>query len=466
MSDEIEEGVGPRGIGRYRDQIVSGPIIRTLIWLGLPPLINQIVMVAYNVADAFWLSMYSDYAVSVPRQTWPVVMLFQAVLNALTAASLSIISQYIGAKSYRDASSSASKFFTLAFILGGIFSTTFYMLRGLIFTSIVSVPPEIFDDVMKYSGIIAVDVFLNYISFIYTTILQSVGDTRRPAIVNVIAVSANVALDPFLVLGIGPFPRLGVVGASATDVMGKLISITGLTYILRKSYPDLKVKFTSNIDLDWIKLVLRIGIPVLALGLTNSFAFVFQLRLVNAFGVVVATAYSIGFVIMDIVDGALWGFMGANSIMVGQNLGAGNFSRAREVAYKSALLVFSVILLGSLILYPIRSDIIVAFTDDPQVFAETDSFLRTLLPTLAFFGLFMIGMSTGRGSGHTLIPTLIGIVRLWVIRIFMGYIFAFTFMMGSYGIWLALSLSNVVGGLLSIAWIKYGNWTKAVVRRG
>jgi Na+-driven multidrug efflux pump len=266
-----------------------------------------------------------------------------------------------------------------------------------------------------------------------------------------------VALDPFLVLGIGPFPRLGVIGASATDVMGKLISITGLTYILRKSYPDLKVKFTSSIDLDWIKLVLRIGIPVLALGLTNSFAFIFQLRLVNAFGVVVATAYSIGFVIMDIVDGALWGFVGANSIMVGQNLGAGNFSRAREVAYKSALLVFSVILLGSLILYPIRSDIIIVFTDDPQVFAETDSFLRTLLPTLAFFGLFMIGMSTGRGSGHTLIPTLIGIVRLWVIRVFMGYIFAFTFMMGSYGIWLALSLSNVVGGLLSIAWVKYGD---------
>jgi putative MATE family efflux protein len=340
------------------------------------------------------------------------------------------------------------------------------MLRGLIFTSVVSVPPEIFDDVMKYSGIIAVDVFLNYISFIYTTILQSVGDTRRPAIVNVIAVSANVALDPFLVLGIGPFPRLGVIGASATDVMGKLISITGLTYILRKSYPDLKVKFTSSIDLDWIKLVLRIGIPVLALGLTNSLAFIFQLRLVNAFGVVVATAYSIGFVIMDIVDGALWGFVGANSIMVGQNLGAGNFSRAREVAYKSALLVFSVILLGSLILYPIRSYLIIVFTDDPQVFAETDSFLRTLLPTLAFFGLFMIGMSTGRGSGHTLIPTLIGIVRLWVIRVFMGYIFAFTFMMGSYGIWLALSLSNVVGGLLSIAWVKYGDWAKAVVRRG
>lgn len=465
MSDDVEEGFRGHGVGRYRDRIVNGPIISTLIWLGLPPLINNIVMVVYHVTDAYWLSLYSTYTVSVPRQTWPVIMLFQAFLNALTAASLSIVSQYIGAKNYREASMSASKFFTVAFLLGGLFSTSFFSLRSFIFTNIVSVPQEIFDDVMKYSGIIAIDVFFNYISFIYSTLLQSIGDTRRPAIINVIAVTANIILDPFLVLGLGPFPRLGVIGASITDVMGKIISIIGLTYILRKSYPDLKVKFTSDIDVDWIKLVLRIGVPVLVLGLTNSFAFVFQLRLVNAFGVIVATAYSIGFVIMDIVDGALWGFVGANSIMIGQNLGADKIDRAKEIAYKSALLVFSTIFVGSLILYPLKTNIIYAFTDDPLVFYETDLFLQTMLPTLAFFGLFMIGMSTGRGSGHTLTPTILGLIRLWGIRILIGYIFAFNLGLGSYGIWLALALSNVIGGVLSILWIKYGKWTKAVIKR-
>ncbi|MEM3615216.1 MAG: MATE family efflux transporter, partial [Candidatus Methanomethylicia archaeon] len=157
----------------------------------------------------------------------------------------------------------------------GLFFITFLSLRNIIFSILISVPPEIFNDIMDYSGVIALDVFLNYISFIYTTLLQSVGDTRRPAIVNVIAVTTNVAFDPLLIFGIGPFPRLGVI---------------------------------------------------------------------------VATAYSIGFVVMDIVDGALWGFVGANSIMVGQNLGAGNIHRAREVSYKSALLLFGVITLGSIIL--------------------------------------------------------------------------------------------------------------------
>ena len=77
-------------------------------------------------------------------------------------------------------------------------------------------------------------MLFNYIALTYTTILQSVGDTKRPAIVNVVSFVINIVLDPFLVLGIGPFPRLRVVGAALTDVMGKIISITALTYILRK----------------------------------------------------------------------------------------------------------------------------------------------------------------------------------------------------------------------------------------
>ncbi|MCD6469420.1 MATE family efflux transporter, partial [Candidatus Bathyarchaeota archaeon] len=65
-------------LGKYRDKIVDGPIIRTLLWLGVPPLISQLAFVAYNVADSYWLSLYSEIAVAIPRQIWPVMMLFNA----------------------------------------------------------------------------------------------------------------------------------------------------------------------------------------------------------------------------------------------------------------------------------------------------------------------------------------------------------------------------------------------------
>jgi len=464
MPDEPEGPTERLGISKYRDKIVNGPIIRTIFWLGLPPLINQLVIVAYNVADTYWLSSYSELTVAVPRQMWPVIMLFQALVMALTAACLGIVSQYIGGRAYKEASLEASRFFTTSFVAGATLSLSLFMLRGLIFTSVVSTPPEIFEDVMKYSGIIALDIFFNYLALTYTTLLQSVGDTRRPAIVNVIAVGINIALDPFLVLGIGPFPRLGVVGAALTDVIGKIISISALTYIVRKGYPELKIAFTRNFDVEWARLVLRIGLPILTLGLMNGLAFLMQLRLVNALGIIVATSFSIGFVIMDIVDAALWGLMGAPAIMIGQSLGAGNRKRAREVAFKAALLIFSIMVLGVCIIYPARIVIIDVFADNPEILSETELFLATLLPTLPIFGLFVSGMSTGRGSGHTLFPTSLGILRLWGVRLAAGYLMAFTFELGSLGVWLAIGLSNIVGGVISILWIKYGNWAKAVVK--
>ena len=465
MSDESNDVQDTYTIGKYRDRIVNGPIIRTLFWLGAPPLLNQLIVVAYNVADAYWLSLYSEVSVAVPRQVWPIIMLFQALINALTAASLSIVSQYIGARNYKEASLSASRFFTLAFFSGAILNVVLLTVRGFIFTYMISTPPEIFENVMKYSGVIAFDIFFNYISLTYTTLLQSLGDTRRPAMVNCIAIGVNTILDPFLVLGIGPFPRLGVIGASLTDVIGKIISITALTYITRREYPDLRVTFTRNINVKWIVLVLRIGLPVLILGLMNGLAFLLQLKIVNMLGIVAATSYAIGFVIMDIVDAALWGLSGATAIMVGQNLGAENVKRAREVAYKSALLIAALIALGACIIYPIRGYLADIFADDPCIIAETDLFLKTLVPTLPFFGLFVVAMSIGRGSGHTVFPTAIGMLRLWGIRVGLGYFLAFIVGMGSFGAWLAISLGNIMGGAISILWIKYGRWAEAVIEK-
>ncbi len=464
MPKDSESPSEPSGISRYRDKIIDGPIIRTIFWLGTPPLVNQLVVVAYNVADTYWLSVYSEQAVAVPRQMWPILMLFQALANAINTASLSIISQYVGSKAYREASTSASRFFTLSLISGGALSILLLVLRDSIFTVIVSTPSEIFDDVMKYSGVIAFDVFLNYISLTYTTILQSVGDTKRPAIVNAISVAINIALDPFLVLGLGPFPTLGVVGAALTDVIGKIISITALTYILRRYYPELHIRPAKEIDAPWARLVLRIGFPILTLGLTNGFAFLMQLRLVNMLGIIAATAFSIGFVMIDIVDAALWGLSGAPAIMIGQSLGADNPKRAREVAYKAALLIFVLMMISAAILYPLRRNLVDIFADDPNTINETDIFLQTMLPTLPFFGLFAVALSVGRGSGHTTFPTGLGMIRLWGIRIATGYIMAFILVMGSMGVWLAIATSNIIGGIIALLWIKYGNWTKAVIK--
>jgi Na+-driven multidrug efflux pump len=196
----------------------------------------------------------------------------------------------------------------------------------------------------------------------------------------------------------------------------------------------------------------------------NGFAFLIQLRIINMLGVVAAAAYAIGFIIMDIADAALWGLTGATAVMIGQNLGAGEDARAREIALKSALAIFLGVAVGAALLYPMRWNLADIFADDIDIIGEASLFLQIVLPSIPFFGLFQVALSTGRGSGHTLAPTLIGVFRLWGLRILLGYILAFTMGMGSFGAWLSLAISNFIGGILSLSWVKYGGWTKAVIR--
>ncbi|MEM2377765.1 MAG: MATE family efflux transporter [Candidatus Korarchaeum sp.] len=452
-----------RSISSYREEILNGPVVWTFFKLGIPPLLTQLIQVAYNVLDALWLSMYSDLAVAVPRQVWPVIFLFNAPMMALNAVGMSVISQYIGMGRYGDASASASRLLTSSLSLGILFSATLLSMRAHIFSLAVSTPDEIYGWVMDYSAVISLNILVQYVAFSYQIVLQAIGDTKRPAVINAVAVSVNTILDPLLILGIPPFPRTGVLGAALTDLLGSLIALVALNRLVSR-YQGLEMRLTRNFSMDWVKLSVKIGLPILSMGIMNSLAFIAQLRLVNALGVVVVAAYSIGFVVADIVDAALFGLTGASSIMIGQSLGANRNERAKEISIKASAIVFSLISLGAILVFPFKASLADAFTEDGGILSEADRFLTYLIPTLPFFGLFMVGMSAGRGSGRTIVPTLIGIVRLWIVRIGLGYLLAFILELGASGIWFSISLSNFLAGAVAFLWLAYGRWNVPVVK--
>ncbi|MEM4519798.1 MAG: MATE family efflux transporter [Sulfolobales archaeon] len=451
-------------IDGYRDEVVRGPVVRTLLKLGFPLMIVQLVQISYNIADAFWLSKYSDVAMAVPRQVWPLLMFFNALLMALSTANMALLSQYVGARKYDEASGVASRFLTVATVISLTSGITYFLIRYYIFRYIVIPPQEIFEDVMDYSAIITFDLMLFGLAITYSTILQSVGDTKTPAVVGGVSAITNIVLDPLLILGIPPFPRMGVSGAAIATVFSRFVGVIVLGQLIRRKFPDLRVTLTKDVSGEWVIKNLTIGGPFFVFHASNSLAFMFQNGLVNSFGVVVAAAFAIGFIVMEIADAVIWGLTMPTAIMVGQNLGAGNLSRCRSIALKSSLSIGALTAVGAAIVYLFRTSLITIFTSDPSIINEATSFLETFIFTIPFFALFFVGMSVGRGSGHTLVPTVLGIIRLWVIRVGIGYVLAYQLGLNSYGVWVAMALSNVVSGTVILAWVKYGNWVKPVIK--
>ncbi len=447
----------------YRERVVGGPLIPTLLRLGAPPMLSQLLNLMYGVLNSLWLSLYSEVAVAVPRQVFPVQMLFTSVINALNTAGTSLVSQYVGARMYGEVRREASRLFTAAAGAGACCFAAFFALRPLVFTHVVATPPEIYGHVMSYTAVSAFNVMLSSMVLSLTTVLNALGETRLPSLINLAGVLVNTSLDPLFILGLGGVPRLGPLGSALTDTIGLTLSLALLALLFRRRFAEVRPGFTRDFSPAWVKLVARVGGPVAAMSALNSSAFMVQLRLVNSFGVEVAQAYAIGFIVLDIADAALWGLSGSIAVIVGQLLGAGEGERARRSAVLGSLFVSSLVAASSLALHPIRGHVVRVFTSNPRVVAESMRFLDTILLGLPFFAFFMCGFSAARGAGRTAAVTAINVGRLWLLRVGASYVLATWVGWGPMGLWAGILLSNLAGALLMAAWLTLADWARPVI---
>ncbi|MCX8185406.1 MAG: MATE family efflux transporter [Sulfolobales archaeon] len=455
----------PSSIGvaeKYRDRIVGGGPLRVVLWLAAPLILAQLVHISYNIVDALWLSKLYEGALAVPRQVWPTLMFFYAIAMALSSANLAMISQYVGAKLFDSAGKTASKLFTFNLLLAVAICSLYFILRPYIFSYITSVPPEIYEDVLRYSSVMIFDILFMYLGTAFTTVLQAIGDTRTPTYISIAGAILNIFLDPIMIFGWFGFPAMGAVGAAIATVVSRALVAVVAIKMFFGGFKGIKLSIVKP-DGAWILKSVKIALPIAALQMSNSLAFMVQLRLVNMFGKIVATAYSIGFTVVDIADAAMWGFSQATAIVVGQLIGAQLFSKARKSALLSSLFVGLVTAVGAISVYILRYPIASIFTSSPEVLAEATRFIEYFGLTVPFFAVFFIGFAVGRGSGHTYVPSAIAFIRLWGMRIALGYLLALALGLGPIGIWLSMAVSNVSGGILALAWVALGNWAKPVI---
>ncbi|MCI4409921.1 MAG: hypothetical protein JHC26_12580 [Thermofilum sp.] len=160
-------------------------------------MVAQLVNVMYRVLNSFWLVLYDQLTVAVPRQVFPVQMLFGALNSLVSTAGAAFVSQYMGAGMYREVKRESSRILTASLIIGVSVATLFLALRDYIFTYIVATPPEIRDEFMRYTLVSEFNIILSSISMSLSLIVNSIGETRLPSLINIASVTVNTVLDLF-----------------------------------------------------------------------------------------------------------------------------------------------------------------------------------------------------------------------------------------------------------------------------
>jgi putative MATE family efflux protein len=470
MSGSLRSRVSGLFKGPDELELTKGSIGWPLFFLSLPIIVTNLLQVAYNLADTFWLGQLSKEALAAITFGFPMVFLLISLGMGVSVAGSVEVAQYTGANQPEEAAYAASQTvaYALAFsaLLGGV---GYFYVRDVV--ALLGATGAVLDQATAYMEAIALGLPFMFGFFVFIALMRGAGDTVTPMLVMFGTVALNVALDPFLIFGWGPFPALGVQGAAIATVFARgLAMVVGMAIMLRGTR-GLEISPRNMVpDLSFVPRLLRLGVPASIEGTGRAVSVNLLLIVVAVFSVAVEAAFGVGIRVFSLI------FMPAIAVdrgvetMTGQNIGAGKPDRAAAANHLAARMTFVVLSVLGVLIFALAPDIMRLFNDDPQVVAEGARFLRIVAPTFGFVGVVRAYSGGFRGVGRTLTAAAISITMLAVIRLPVAVVASqgvlpewvpLLSVPNPAGIWLAFPVSNLVAALIAFLWFSRGTWQDA-----
>ncbi len=430
--------------------LTSGPIFRTLAELALPIMASSFLSTAYNITDMAWIGMLGSKAVAGVGVGGMYVWLSQGFSSLARMGGQVNMAQFLG----RGDQKSAARFAQVALQLTILFA---FLVTAI---SLVFTDPLLrffsLSDATTYSSakiymrITCGMILFSFLSQVLTGLFTAQGDSKTPLKANFFGLVLNMILDPLLVLGVGPFPRLEVVGAAVATVTAQiivlLILVTGIIRDKGQSNVLRKVNLLSKTELSYLKGVLRIGIPTALQGSIYCIISMILTRMVSDFGAGAIAVQRVGGQIESLSWNTADGFGSALNAFIGQNYGAKKTDRIKKGYSISLRLLVSWTALITIAFVFFPRPISVLFFHEEEVIRLSMDYLRILGFSEILLSVEMMTVGALSGLGRTKLCSVISIT-LTVMRIPLALLLSGT-SLGLNGIWWALTLSSVSTGMI------------------
>ncbi|MBX9770832.1 MAG: MATE family efflux transporter [Candidatus Obscuribacterales bacterium] len=437
------------------------PLLKALWQLGWPTGLDfSLMSIAcfVDVCIASTLGTESLAAIGIGIQVWMILI----VLNiAVSAGSNALISRHYGEGDLETAAKAARQ----SILLGTVFGIV-CMIAGLLFTRqlfhFLGASPVV--ETLGYQWL-----FFHYLSRIPNTftwvtksIFRSTGDSKTPFGIGVITAGLIIVFDCLLCLG--PL-HLGLQGLSLSWFLAGIASATMSMYKLKDSplgaYLSAKVLFTERPSWVWTHRIMRIGVP-------NCLQHLIWVVCNQVILLVIAklndptscqAAWGLGAQIEELfATMPLMGLGVAVSSIVGQNLGAKQPERAKQVTKLASFIACSYCSLMACLLVFNAPTIATMMTKGGNTAMYASQYLQAVGLSLPFLALGVILAEAMSGAGYTLWPMILETLALLIVRVPLCFILALTLSLGAMGVWSSVAVSVVFSAIFNLALVLKGTW--------
>jgi putative MATE family efflux protein len=445
--------------GSHQD-FTAGSLNRSILLLAIPMVLEMVLESLFAVVDVFWVSRLGSDAIATVGLTESVLTLVFAVGIGLAMSTTAMVARRIGEKDREGAAVAAVQAMALGIFVSILMGIPFFFFAPHLL-ALMGASPAIVASGVNYTRIALGGSGVVLMLFLNNAIFRGAGDAAIAMRLLWVSNILNLILDPCLIFGLGPFPRLGVTGAALATFSGRGIGVLYQFYRIGKGTERIRVlRRDLRINVSVLFRLIRVSIIGILQFLIGQASWIGLVRIVSLFGAPALAAYTIAIRVVIFAILPSWGLSNAAATLVGQNLGAGHPDRARSAVWRTGL--WNMVFLGSVgvLFIAFAPAIISLFTKDPAVVPTAIHCLRIFSCGNVAFAYGMVLLQAFNGAGDTLTPMYVNLFGFWVLEIPLAWWLAMHTSMRVNGVFISVVVAQSVIVLISLVLFRQGRWAQ------
>ena len=439
--------------------LTTGNVGKTLTSLTIPMVWGLFALIAFNVADTYFVGQLGTAELAAMSFTFPVVMTLGNLAMGLGIGASSLIARAIGEGDHSRVQRFTTNSLTLALVSVGVFVSVGLLTIEPLFTAL-GADADVLPLIRNYMQIWYFGMICLVVPIVGNSAIRAAGNTLTPSIIMILAAVINLVFDPLLIFGLWGFPRLELQGAALATVSSWTLTLVASLLVLHFKERLLSLKIPDLEETLWCwRDILHVGLPAAATSMITPISIGVITAMLAAFGAASVAAFGVASRVESFALIALVALASSMAPFVGQNWGAKAYGRVREAMRLSVLFCLAWGVFVAIILAVTRQRVAQLFNTDGDVVAIAASYLLIVPLSYGATGFIQVASATFNALGRPVPAVLMTVGQMVGLYIPLAYVGGR--LLGVVGIFIAACVSNLVMGIGAYLWTQRSCGLKA-----